>query len=202
MPIMGQCKECGITRIVSVMRHNQGLLCASCRTLTFRKNPENWKSCSSCGRVRFVASRYGGKFLCNSCYFKIRPCKVCSVIGVYKYGKCIKCFRKGTKPFSHKCSNCGLKFLSERVKSKHGLCINCLRIERIKTRPKESCFFCGKESIPAVRMSDSRICCGNCRKKFLAKQEVCPECGRTSYLYKGKSVNRKMCASCNVRARR
>lgn len=193
MPSIGICSLCSREREVFTMRKNKGLICAACRSKLYRLDPNNRKFCALCGEFIVPAGIVSGKPVCQNCKKKQRPCLDCGKVGVYRANFCFECFiLVKLAP----CPSCGLQFINTRLRK---ICSSCRGKERYeRDKAKYKCCFCGKGCQPARRLEGGKVSCGNCRKKFLAVKEQCPDCLEFSYLYKGKIAGHKCCARCNA----
>ena len=87
-----RCAGCGQARVIAVRTDDGEPLCQMCGAKR--------EACSSCGRIRRVTGRPGGRPLCRTCYRKdsslLRPCVSCGEVArLFHHGLCPRCALPG-----------------------------------------------------------------------------------------------------------
>ena len=188
------CDYCFRERAVSKNRETEKNICPSCRAGLYRRNPENFKQCSDCGRVRPSAGLKDGRYICTTCIVHYR-CRKCGIKATNLVrGSCSNCVAKKT----FICGHCGNT--SKNATPPH-LCPTCNAREYRLKKEKEVCVYCSKLSTVAIRFSDGSISCGNCRKKYLAPENNCSICNKLTYTFYNKKYKKSVCGRCDTAIR-
>lgn len=190
------CTFCDKPHKFITVYHEGGNICPSCRVRFYRKNPENFKVCADCKRVRPAAGAPNGKHLCSTCLSRTkRHCKICDRQGVFKDAKCELCYISNAQ-ITRICLVCNEVFTLHN-KNEDAICSNCYRKYYKANTLREECFYCKKIGQVAIRLDNGAGCCGNCRKKFHTIHKNCPRCKLKAYLFYNSVYDAKVCAACD-----
>ncbi|SMY00595.1 hypothetical protein BLIN101_03455 [Brevibacterium linens] len=180
---MAPCDSCSQPSITSRIMVDGTRLCISC----VNRLPQNFGTCSRCGRTKQIGSERPEGLLCRTCRMKERSgtCTSCGHVRPCRFAGTARAICENCALSKEPCSQCRRnKVPANRLADGGSLCATC--------SPKviEACADCGKDRQVRARIDGAPYCweCGErnplfhqnclrcCRFEYLSQLGLCPFC--------------------------
>lgn len=171
---MAPCDSCSQPSITSRIMVDGSRLCTSC----VNRLPQNFGTCSRCGRTKQIGSERPEGLLCRTCRKKERgdTCTSCGLVRPCRFAGTAQAICENCALSKEPCSQCRRnKAPANRLADGGSLCATC--------SPKviEACADCGKDRQVRARV-DGAPYCWECGERNPLFHQKCVRCGRFEYL--------------------